>query len=219
MSYLSFLINVVRWRVSGGHADELKRLGVQSGQTTGGNAVLSDSVLPARTSGTDNTAVGKGALANLTSGVNCFGIGSQAGTDAVGDITTQNNTGVIGNNSTTTIYAKVALTVTSDERDKTQFQEIPWTLEMVKQLKIGEFQFRDRQTGKLHGGQRFGFSAQNVLSIEQKYLGHSVLVDCNDPNNLKLRESQMLPILVKMVQDLSGQVEQLQAQVRALSGE
>lgn len=219
MSMIDFLKHVVQWRVSGGHADELKRLGVQSGQAaaSGNNTVLSNSVLPSRTTGTGNTAIGTGALANITSGANNFAMGIGAGTDSVQNVTTQSNVGVLGNSSTTNIYAKVALTVTSDERDKTQFQALPWTLEMVKNIKVGAFQFRDRSTGELQGPTRYGFSAQNLLMVEQMEGGSNVLVDCNDPENLKVRESMLLPVLVKAVQDLTAQVEDLQQQVRILN--
>jgi hypothetical protein len=128
------------------------------------------------------------------------------------NVTTQSNVGVLGNNSTTTIYAKVALTVTSDERDKSAFQTIPWTLDMLPKVKIGMFQFRDRQSGALETKMRYGFSAQNIMELEQLVLNRNVLVDCSDPDHLKLNESMMVPILFKMVQELHARVQVLEAQ-------
>jgi hypothetical protein len=217
MAFSDFIKYSVRWRVSGGHAADLKLLGFQSSSASG-NTAVSDAVFPALTSGTNNAALGKGALKNLTSGSNNFAIGKDAGTDAVVNVTTQSNVGVLGNNSTTNLYSKVSLTVTSDIRDKTVFQDIPWTPEMFAQIKTGMYQFRDRTTGEIMSSMRYGFSAQNLMDVEQQAAKRNVLVDCKDVNHLKLNESMMVPVLVKMVQTLFAEVEQLKAQLAARQG-
>jgi hypothetical protein len=210
--YSEFLKDAIRWRLTGGHAEELKRMGLQ-GATAAGNVSLTDTPFPALTSGTNNAGVGKGALALLTSGSNNWAVGKDAGNDAVATITTGSNNGVLGNNNTAVIYAKVALTVTSDERDKSQFVDLPWTMEMFSQIKTGMFQFRDRVTGQLQKNVRYGFSAQNLLTVEQGGAGRSILVDSNDPQHLKLNESMMVPVLVKIVQELAAEVKQLKAEL------
>lgn len=214
--FSEFLKDTVKWRLTGGHADELKRLGFQS--NAAGNSALSDVVFPALTTGTDNVALGKGALANLNSGSNNFAIGRDAGTDAVANLTGDNNTGVLGNNNIATIYAKVGLTVTSDERDKSTFAAIPWTLDMLALVKTGMFQFRDRTSGALQKNMRYGFSAQNLMTIEQNAAKRNVLVDCVNPDHLKVNESMLVPVLFKLVQDLYAQVQQLQAAASGTQG-
>lgn len=208
--FSEFIKDVVKWRLTGGHANELKRLGFLSSDSVG-NSALSDVAFPALTTGASNVALGQGALANVSSGSNNFAIGAGAGTDAVANLSTSSNAGVLGNNNIATIYAKVGLTVTSDERDKSPFAPMPWTLEMAAQVKTGMFQFRDRQTGELGKAMRYGFSAQNLMTIEQNVLKRNVLVDCADVDHLKVNESMLVPVLFKLVQDLYAEVQQLKA--------
>lgn len=208
--FSEFIKDVVKWRLTGGHTDELKRLGFL-GSDANGNSALTDAVFPALTTGGSNVALGQGALGNVSSGSNNFAIGADAGTDAVANLTTSSNTGVLGNNNIATIYAKVGLTVTSDERDKSPFVELPWTLDMAAKVKTGMFQFRDRQSGELATAVRYGFSAQNLMTLEQNVLKRNVLVDCSDVDHLKVNESMLVPVLFKLVQDLYAEVQQLKA--------
>jgi hypothetical protein len=55
--------------------------------------------------------------------------------------------------------------------------------------------------------------AQDILAIEGS---PSILVDDTDPDMLKLRESMLVPLLVKAVQDLMAQVDALQDRVTQL---
>lgn len=214
--FSTFLKDAIKWRVTGGHAIAMKQLGVIGSDPVNGNTALTDAYFPSLSGGINNVALGTQSLKNLVSGSNNWGVGKDSGTDAVANITTQDNVGVLGNNTTSVIYAKVALTVTSDERDKTNFQTIPWTLDMFMRVKTGAFRFMDRTTRQPTSGWRYGFSAQDLMYIEQSYVsGFNVLVDTGDPEHLKLNESMMVPILVKMVQELTTQVRELQAKLGA----
>ncbi len=199
-----------QWRIAGGHFLEHKLLGLLTADTTHNVAVGAASPMAAVTSGASNTAVGSGALANVTSGSNNFAVGKDSGTDAVANLSSASNTGVLGNNATTTIYAKVSVTATSDQRDKTTFQDLPWTRDMFMMLSPGQFQFKDRATGQINGTLRYGFSAQNLLAIETQFgARRAVLVDCLDQHNLKFNEAMMTPILVQQMQRMQREIDQL----------
>jgi hypothetical protein len=161
------------------------------------------------TTGTNNTAVGTTAANNLTTGTNNVAIGYNAGTDAVVNLTTQSNYVVLGNNSTTNANIKVAWTVTSDGRDKTDIVDLEQGLDAILSLKPCQFKLKDRETGVATTGDRYGFIAQDILETE---LG-SVLVDSTDAENLKLKESMIVPVLVQAVKELAAQVAELKNQL------
>jgi hypothetical protein len=75
------------------------------------------------------------------------GVGNDAGTSTSpsGNITTASNQMCLGNNSITDAFVKVAWTVTSDLRDKTNLKPIIHGLDFVNQLKPTEFQFREER--------------------------------------------------------------------------
>lgn len=205
-----FIKFAIRWRLIGGHAADHRLMGLRGVDAEDNVALGASNPLPSLNTGADNTAVGVGALDNITSGSGNWAFGHLAGTDAVVNITTQSNRGVLGNNDTTNIYAKVSLTVTSDERDKTDFKALGWTAEMFQLIKVGEFQFKNRNTGVAAAGLRYGFSAQNLHQIETSNLRKSVLVDASERDHLKLNEAMMVPLLVGMVQELQRRVSELE---------
>lgn len=194
------------------------------------NIAIGEHTLYSNTTGTDNVAVGSYSLASSItgsynvalgagSGVNATGqnnimIGYESGTDAVANITTQNNYIVLGNNRTTNANIKVAWTVTSDARDKTEIAPISVGLSFINQLLPKQFKLMDRITQQPTTGVRYGFIAQDVLSAEGD---DPVIVDVSDINNLKLRESLIVPALVKAVQELSAEITLLKLQLQNLT--
>jgi len=122
------------------------------------------------------------------------------------NVVTESNRVVMGNTAVTNAYIKVAWTVVSDARDKTNFAAIPHGLEFVKQLKPTAYQFRESRTSeKTNGGVRYGFKAQDIAAIEPE----AVIVDTTNPEKLYYNESNLIPILVKAIQELSAEVERL----------
>lgn len=113
---------------------------------------------------------------------------------------------VIGDSFITKAYIKVPWTVVSDERDKTNFAAIPHGLEFVNKLKPTSYQFREsRESEATNGGVRYGFKAQDIAAIEPE----AVIVDTANPEKLYYNESNLIPILVKAIQELSAEVERL----------
>jgi hypothetical protein len=180
------------------------------------NTAIGAWTLYSATSGDGNTAVGRHALYSSTTGANNVAIGHLAGTDAVATITTQSNYIVLGNNDTTNANIKVAWTVTSDGRDKTDIVDIPSGLDLVNLLQPKQFKLMDRATQQPTTGDRYGFIAQDILPLEAQ---NPVLVDNADPDNLKLKESMLVPLLVKAIQELTAQNQTLSARITALESQ
>lgn len=164
-----------------------------------------------------NSAIGYYSLLNNTTGDNNIGLGYDSGrATSPFNITTEDNRIVIGNNSHTNAYIKVAWTVTSDARDKTEFMPLSHGLDFVNLLQPTEYQFKvGSREGVADGIRRYGFLAQDVLEIEGP---NSVIVDQENPDSLKLRESHLIPILVNAIKELSDKVDQLDAEVTVLKG-
>jgi hypothetical protein len=178
-----------------------------SNSSGGAGVAIGASAFENLSSGYYGVAVGQNAGKNATTGLNNICIGREAGTDAVVNITTQNNYGVFGNNSTTNAYIKVAWTVTSDARDKTNITPVPHGLEFVKQLNPVKYQFTDNRTDKNPiGDVKYGFLAQDILALEG---ANSVVIDNKDSENLKYNGESLVPILVKAIQELKAEIDAL----------
>jgi hypothetical protein len=162
--------------------------------------------------GSNNLALGSDTMLNITSGSGNIQIGGRTSTSGAYsaspcfNLTNQNNMIVMGSNAVTNAYIQVPWTVTSDARDKTNFSNIPHGLEFVKQLKPTSYQFKvSRDSDKTNGGIRYGFKAQDIAAIEPE----GIIVDTSDKDLLRYNESNLIPILVKAIQELSAEVERL----------
>ena len=163
--------------------------------------------------GFKNVAIGYNALRTCTTGSNNIGIGSTWNSNdeysPVFSVVTESNRIVMGNTDITNAYIQVPWTVVSDARDKTNFAAIPHGLEFVKQLKPTAYQFRaSRDSDQTNGGVRYGFKAQDIAAIEPE----GVIVDTTNPEKLYYNESNLIPVLVKAIQELSAEVERLKAE-------
>lgn len=158
-----------------------------------------------------NTALGVDALSMVTTGRNNVGIGYSAGADAVRSITTGNNEIVMGNDSHTAAYIKVSWTVTSDARDKTAIEPLQFGLNFLSTLKPVAYNYRkSRGEDAPDGMRRYGFLAQEVLASEGD---NPVIVNRDDPLNLKMTEASLIPVLVKAIQELKAEVDLLRSQL------
>ena len=194
-------------------------IGYQAGHaitTSGMNVSVGHNSLHSNTTGIGNTCLGREAGHYITGGGNVVigGASSASGnyTPAY-NITSQSNFISMGNSGITNAYIKVGWSTTSDERDKTNFAEVPYGLSFVKQLQPYSFEFRvNRESEETDGGVRYGFKAQDILALE----GESpVIIDNSDEDKLFYKESNMTAVLVKAVQELTAKVEALEAQLNA----
>jgi hypothetical protein len=170
------------------------------------------------TTGSFNNFFGCYAGCSNTTGSNNIALGCNSGNDAVYNFGTSpaSNIIVLGNNSHTAAYIKVAWTVTSDERDKTGIAPVPHGLDFIQKLNPVQFQFHDRESGDLQDGRvRYGFLAQDIQKLEKD---PKVIVDDVDPDNLKITESALIPVLVNAIQELNQKVQELSDEIQILKG-
>jgi hypothetical protein len=211
-------------------------LGYQAGYnwiTAAGNTAVGERALCAQTANFYNTAVGNLAMSGTTGGFN-LALGAFAGcsmTTGAGNIvigtltssnscapvctiTTQNNLISMGSTSVTGAFIQVAWTAVSDARDKTCVTALPLGLDFAKQLNPVSYQFKEtRESDTPHGPVRYGFLAQEVLTVEGE---NPVIVNDDDPEKLKLTVDYIVPVLVNAIKELSAKNEELEARLAAL---
>ena len=205
------------------------RRSLQSNTEGANNTAVGEGTLRNNTEGGANTAVGRFSLLNNTTadgntahgflslfdnttGINNIGIGESAGrSSSPFEVTTQDNRIVMGNNNHTDAYIRIGWTVTSDKRDKTNFAEVPYGLDFVKELKPTKYQFREERGSEYTDGKdRYGFLAQDILELEGD---EPVIIDNEDSENLKFKESHLIPVLVNAIQELTKEVETLKEKI------
>ena len=163
------------------------------------------------TDGNNNTTIGLNAGFGVTTGINNLFLGANSGrstaSGGLGNITSGSNQIQLGNNTSTNFLCKIALTVTSDKRDKTNFKEIPLGLDFVSQLKPTSFEFKkERESNKADGIERYGFLAQEILELEGD---KPVIIDNENLDSLKYTSDYLIPVLVKAIQELKAEIELL----------
>ena len=153
-------------------------------------------------------------------------IGHDAGADALAGVTTSSNQIILGNNSSSNFECKVALTSGSDLRDKTDIETLPNTagLNFVKQMRPVTYvwdnrdnyypytheKYGERDHSKKATDKQVGFIAQEIQAIE-KSIGWTEdhVVNTKNPDSYKLMYDQLIPILVKAIQELEAEVQAL----------
>jgi len=182
--------------------------------TAGCNVAVGVQAGDSVTTGFDNTLIGDHAGHKVTTGDNNTLLGVDAGTDAVRNVTTGDNNIVIGNNSSATAHIKIDWTVTSDERDKMDFGEVPHGLDFVNQMKPVSFVFKkSREDATPHGPQKYGFKAQDILALEGD---NNVIISNEDEENLKVTNAHLIPVLVNAIKELSETNKDLKSRIEAL---
>lgn len=179
-----------------------------------GNTAIGMGAMEYCTTGQMNCAMGYGALSSVTTGSGNICIGprtaptpnSSVGDDSpVFNVTTEDNRIVMGHTAITNAYVQVAWEVTSDARDKMNFAEVPYGLDFINELEPITYQFKvDRDTETPHGPQRFGFKAQDILALEGS---NPIIIDTEDPENLKYNGEHLVPVLVNAVKELTARLE------------
>jgi hypothetical protein len=170
------------------------------------NVSVGVSALNVNTSGGYNVAIGNSSLESCTGSSN---LEIRSGNFPAFNITNQSNYISLGSSSSTMAYIKIAWTITSDARDKMNFGDVPHGLEFVTKLKPVSYQHKlSREEEVAHGPVRYGFLAQDILELEPD---DSVIIDANDPESLRLTESNLLAVLVKAIQELKSELDDYKA--------
>jgi hypothetical protein len=170
------------------------------------NVAVGVSALNVNTSGSYNVAIGNSSLGSCTGSSN---LEIRSGNFPAFNITNQNNYISLGSSQSTMAYIKIAWTITSDARDKMNFGDVPHGLEFVTKLKPVSYQHKlSREEEVAHGPVRYGFLAQDILELEPD---DSVIIDANDPESLRLTESNLFAVLVKAIQELKSELDDYKA--------
>ena len=181
------------------------------------------------TTGACNTAFGAYAGQSLTTGVcnTAVGYGSQVFNgnnntvlgNGAANVSGASNSVTLGNSSITVIRAQVtSITALSDARDKTDVTALPVGLDFINSLNPVKFTWQMREPNEVKDGtSEAGFIAQDLQSAQENagadYLG---LVYDEDPEKLEASAGKLIPVLVKAIQELSGEVNNLREELNKL---
>ncbi len=196
--------------------------------TAGRHVAIGYRALYAQTTGSYNTAVGYTAGDAVTTGQRNTFLGEDAGNTtttgsnnvvigegATASTATVNNEFTLGSTNISSLRCNVqTISSLSDARDKTDVQELTEGLAFIDSLNPVKFQWQTRDGNKKDGTYEAGFIAQELQSAQQsadaEYLG---LVMDENPDRLEASYGKLVPMLVKAIQELKSEVEQLKGNV------
>ena len=174
------------------------------------------------TTGSDNTAMGTNAGANLTTGSNNTLIGN----NAQPSVATVSNEIVLGNSGITALRCQVnTITALSDARDKKHIKDLPLGLDFLMSVKPRSFNWDRREwyeDGKPDGSKMreratAGFIAQELDEVQTKEQAEWLnLVLKSNPDRLEATPGNLLPIMVKAIQELKKENNALRNELVAL---
>lgn len=187
-------------------------------------------------SGSNNTFVGFCAGQFVFSGSRNTWIGSLAGTTTMGE--TSNNTVLIGACSVLSaanvcnqvgifngsVHARFtgaasAWTFASDVRDKENVADLALGLDFVNRVQPRTFTWNMRGSDVDQGKLSAGFIAQELQSLSEEFnADYLELVDTSDVDRYTVAKSNLIPILVKAIQELSERNDLLEARMATLEG-
>jgi hypothetical protein len=175
--------------------------------------------------GSNNSAFGRSAGFGVTTGSGnlILGVLTASGSNApVFNVTTEDNRVVVGSTSTTNAYVQVAWTVVSDERDKTDIEDVAYGVDFISKLHPVKFKRDNRSRYEDHvsdGSKKdakftYGFTAQNIIQAEKECGATDstlLIADNESPDNLKIIETSIIPALVKAIQELKAEFDAYKA--------
>jgi hypothetical protein len=108
-------------------------------------------------------------------------------------------------------HGATSWTANSDQRMKKNIKPLELGLEQIKALKPARFDYNNDESDN---STRVGFIAQEVLPV----LPHAVTVPEESDKFMGVANTEMIPVLVKAIQELSAKNEELVARIAALEG-
>ena len=170
------------------------------------------------TTGCNNFFAGLCAGFCATTGINNIFIGCNSGVGSAGlaNITNESNRIIMGNSSHTCAQIQIGWSTVSDIRDKCIFGPVPHGRSFLENINPITYAFKNRETDELSdppNRQRYGFSAQELLSLEGD---NPVIVGIDNPDKLNLTSDYLIPILVNGFKELSQEIENLKQEIATL---
>lgn len=189
---------------------------------SGLNTALGTRTLFQNVNGYYNTAIGDGAGSLITGGTNNIFIGH----NSQGSSTNASNEITLGDANIRVIRSAVtSITSLSDARDKKNIQDLSIGLNFLQSLKPRSFQWDKREwyNGNQSDGSKIsksisaGFIAQELDESQQKFNVEWLnLVYKSNPEKLEANYGNLIPILVKSVQELLENQNYLQKRIEQL---
>ncbi len=187
--------------------------------TTGySNSGMGTYSLFSNSSGIHNTAVGDSAGYNITTGSN----NTLIGYNAFSSIATVSNQITLGNNQITSLRCNVTtITSLSDARDKKNIKDLSLGLDFIAKLKPRQFNWDKREWyddnisdgSKVQESPTAGFIAQELdeaqTTANTEWLN---LVLKDNPEKWEATPGNLLPIMVKAIQELNSKCEDLETE-------
>jgi hypothetical protein len=116
----------------------------------------------------------------------------------------------LGDSAITTLRCQVtSITALSDARDKTDVTPLPSGLTTVMALNPVRFTWAMRDGGKV-GIRSSGFIAQELQTVDDEWLH---LVYAENPDKLEATYGNLIPVLVRAIQELKMELDSLRSQV------
>jgi len=192
--------------------------------------------------GSNNTAIGVQSLVNTTTGYSNTAIGNLSGATLT---TGHNNTLIgyfslpssgtvsneitLGNSSITSLRCKVtSITSLSDARDKKNIDDLSLGLDFIIKLKPRQFNWDRREWyednksdgSKIEEKLTAGFIAQELDEVQQsENVEWMDLVYKSNPEKLEATTGNLLPVMVKAIQELNVKNETLEKEIQQLKKE
>ena len=196
-----------------------------SNSTGSQNSAFGRQSLLRNTTGSFNTAVGYISGSNITTGSNLTNIGYNS-QPASG---TANNQFTLGNSSVTSLRCNVtSITSLSDARDKKNIKDLSVGLNFLMKLKPRQYNWDKREwyeSGiadgtKMETQPSAGFIAQELdIAQNETGAGWLNLVLKDNPEKWEAAAGNLLPVIVKAIQELKTENEKLNAENSALTEE
>ena len=161
----------------------------------------------ALTSAFSNTLLGDSAGNNLTTGSSniCIGLTSFASSATVSNEIT------LGGNSISALRCNVtSISSLSDARDKTNIVDTSYGVDFLNTLQPRQFTWATRDGSSKDGKVEQGFIAQELLEAAGADKNKLNLVYESNPEKLEATAGNLIPILVKAIQELSARVTELE---------
>jgi len=159
------------------------------------------------TTGTSNTFIGMQAAQGASTGSNNTCLGFNAAPLA----SDTDNSITFGDSNIATLRCQVtSISALSDERDKTDIEDLDMGLAFIQRLRPVRFVWNMRDEDGKHGIVETGFIAQE-LQQAQADEGKTIpnLTSDENPDRLEAAPGTLLPALVRAIQELDDKVEAL----------
>jgi hypothetical protein len=159
------------------------------------------------TGGLSSVFIGNSAGSSVTTGQQnvCIGWASQPSSSTVSYQFTLGGTDI-----NTLRCNQTSITSLSDARDKTDIVDTPYGLDFINTLQPRQFKWATRDGNIKDGKVEQGFIAQELLEAAGTNKADLNLVLEDNPNKLEASAGNLMPILVKAIQELTARVAELE---------